>query len=311
MECFDHIEIRPGGHEEYLEHMSEEFPYLLVLSDHDRYQGRTVPWHWHREIEMYYGISGEVECTTPHERAVVGPGDVGFVNANVLHTTRAVDDAPGSRIYVHMFQPSLLGHPGSLLAREFVDPLCAATSVELLTFSAGDPASASICGHVRDAVETALAEEEGWQLVLRAQLSLAWHDLLQAAGPLMAGGAAAMPSAQGERLKLMLDFIGLHYPEHIEVGDIAAAGFTSERECHRTFQDCLGTTPAAYLRDYRIEQACRMLAHTTRPVGDVGAMAGLGTASRFAANFRARMGCTPSQYRSRWQKQDISRRYDC
>lgn len=302
MECFDHIETRPGGREEFIEQMSEEFPYLLVLSDHDRYQRRAVPWHWHREVEMYYGISGEVECATPHTQAVVRPGDVGFVNANVLHTTRARGGEAGARMYVHLFRPALLGHPGSLLAREFVDPLCAATSIELLTFPADDPFSAAICAHVRDAVETALAEEDGWQLVLRAQLSLVWHDLLQAAAPLMAGGAAAMPSAQGERLKLMLDFIGLHYPEHIEVGDIAAAGFTSERECHRTFRDLLGTTPAAYLRDYRIEQACRMLAHTTRPVGDVAATTGLGTASRFAAKFRARMGCTPSQYRARWQK---------
>ena len=37
-------------------------------------------------------------------------------------------------------------------------------------------------------------------------------------------------------------------------------------------------TPQQYLRDYRVQQACRMLAHTTRPMGAVAELSGLGSA---------------------------------
>ena len=45
MRSVDHIETRPGGREEVLDDISEDFPYLSVLSQHDRYHERTAPWH--------------------------------------------------------------------------------------------------------------------------------------------------------------------------------------------------------------------------------------------------------------------------
>ena len=69
----DHIELRPGGREEVIS-VAEDFPYLAVYSGHDRYQGRSVPWHWHQEVELFYVLSGTVEYETPHERLTFGAG---------------------------------------------------------------------------------------------------------------------------------------------------------------------------------------------------------------------------------------------
>ena len=63
MRSFDHIETRPGGREEVLDDISEDFPYLSVLSQHDRYHERTAPWHWHQELELFYVLEGP--STTP------------------------------------------------------------------------------------------------------------------------------------------------------------------------------------------------------------------------------------------------------
>ncbi len=300
--CFDHLDLRPGGREEYIEGLSEEFPYLLLLSDHDRYSEKAVPWHWHQEIEMYLAISGEVECMTPHAQAIVRPGDVAFANANVLHRTRARGGMEGASLHVHMFRPPFIAPEGSLLSRRFVEPLCRATSVELVAYASDDVPSLRLRELMEEVTDVALAEEGSWELRVHALLCEAWAELVELTRPLIAGGPAQMPTAQGERLKLMLDFVGLHYPERISVADIAEAGFTSERECYRTFSEILHTSPSSYLRDYRVEQACRMLAHTTRPVGTVAQLSGLGGASLFARVFKESLGCTPSEYRRRWQK---------
>lgn len=93
---FDRIEMRPGGREELLDGIGEDFPYLGVRSEHDRYADRAVPWHWHQEIELFYACSGSVDYATPHDRAVVREGSAGLVNANASTrpTPRAVAAGP-------------------------------------------------------------------------------------------------------------------------------------------------------------------------------------------------------------------------
>lgn len=304
---FDHIEMRPGGREEVLDGVVEEFPYLAVLSQHDRYHERTVPWHWHQEVELFYVLSGTVLYATPHERLELGPGAAGFVNANVLHMTRAVDGRPGVDLLIHEFRPRLIAEPRSLLWSRYVEPLTSTTSIELFATGPDDSATRGLRETLRSSFDVVEEGAPGWELRVRDAISEVWLGFVELLGPRLAEGPAQMPSARDERLRAMLDFVGAHYPERIGVRDVAAAAFASERECHRTFREALGVTPAQYLRDYRIEQACRMLAHTTRPVAAVAELTGLGSASHFGQTFRAAMGCTPSEYRHRWQNSDTRR----
>ena len=297
----EHIELRPGGREEYLPGISEDFPYLFVLSEHDRYQGGAVPWHWHQELEVFYVLEGPVEYATPNTSLTL---PTGVVNANVLHMTRSTGDRPGGSLLIHEMRPSLIAAPGSRVWQRYVEPLTSATSAELVCAAPGDAGWETLRDAMERSLETTERREEGWELRLRNELSELWLGLFELARPRLAEGPARMPSARDERLRAMLDFVGEHYPERIGVRDVAAAAFASERECHRTFREALGVTPAQYLRDYRIEQACRMLAHTTRPVAAVAELSGLGSASHFGQAFRAAMGCTPSEYRGRWQDSD-------
>lgn len=91
------------------------------------------------------------------------------------------------------------------------------------------------------------------ELRLRDALGEIWAGFLEVVRPRLAEGPAELPNARDERLKAMVDYVGRHYPERVEVADIAAAAFMSERECHRTFRECLGQTPSQYLREYRVQ----------------------------------------------------------
>lgn len=294
---YDHIEMFPGGREEILPEVTEDFPYAGVRSEHDRYTGRMVPWHWHEEIELFYALSGTTEYGVPHERVVVEEGSCGFVNSNVLHETISLGKGPGSVLLIHMFKPSLLAAPGSRLWRTCVEPLVRATSVGMLAVSPVDEASRALCEAVRASFDVFERAEPGWEMRVRDALGEPWLDFLDLARPRLVDGPQQFARASEERLKLMIDYVGLHYPEQITVADIAAAGFTSERECHRTFREELGCTPSAYLREHRVRQACRMLTNTTRPIAAIGEMCGLGSASHFGQVFRQQVGKTPSEYR--------------
>lgn len=298
--------MRAGGREEFFEEYSEDFPYLPVISRQDLFCDRSVPWHWHQEFELFYVRDGWVDYSTVHEHRVLGPGTLGLINANVLHKTCAHDGEPGVTLLIHMFRASFIAEAGSLLAQTYVEPIARATSLEMIVLDDADPATQKVRQLALESFAVAEAEPDGWELRVRNLVSELWLGFFAAVRPLLEGaGPAALEDERAERLKAMISYVSAHYDERLSVADIAASAFTSERDCHRIFRDFLGVTPAQYLRDHRIQQACRMLAHTTRPVGTIAQMTGLGTASHFGQVFHAAVGTTPSEYRASWQDFDM------
>lgn len=282
----DHLELRPGCREELVDAMAEDFPYLGVLSQHDRYHDRAVPWHWHQELEFFYVLRGKVDYVTPNERVALSAGSAGLVNANVLHMTHAHEGRQGVSVLVHMLRPQLIAEKGGQIWRNSVEPLTSASSVELLYVTPDDPASEPLRSCMLRSFETAAGRPDHWELRLRTELTEMWLMFLELAGPRLADGFVSPPSPREERLKAMMDYVGRHYAERIRVRDLANAAFSSERECHRDFREGLGVTPARHLRDYRIQESCRMLVHTTRPISVVGEMSGLGSPCHMTLNRR-------------------------
>ena len=60
------IELKQGSQEELLPDFSPEFPYIASFVELHKYIGRQSPWHWHKEVELFYMKDGELEYDTPH-----------------------------------------------------------------------------------------------------------------------------------------------------------------------------------------------------------------------------------------------------
>lgn len=120
----------------------------------------------------------------------------------------------------------------------------------------------------------------------------------------MGEGPASYPTHRDLRFEKMRDFVREHYAETIEVADIALAGCTSVRDCFRSFRDYVGMGPAQYVREYRVRQSCRLLAHTSRTIESIALSCGFSSAAQFSQTFRTIMGSTPSAYRARWRESD-------
>ena len=102
----------------------------------------------------------------------------------------------------------------------------------------------------------------------------------------------------------MMTYIYEHYAEKITISELAASAYLSQRECFRVFQENLHATPCEYLKNYRIQRACQMLAKTTATITAIGYACGLGSNSHFGKVFRETIGCTPRQYREKWQDRE-------
>ena len=188
------------------------------------------------------------------------------------------------------------GSVGSRIEQKYLVPITANPALELLALDPADPDQAALLEKLRDSF--ALDENEfGYELRLRAALGEIWLGLLALPRPEARPGAAAFD----EKCKAMLAFVHEHYAEPLRIEQIAAAGFCSQREAFRTFQQCLHVTPLNYLQSYRLQMAADRLVRSGQQITAIAVDCGFASLSYFGKVFRQKFGCTPAQFRSKWQ----------
>ena len=302
MKSIQHININNVNNEELLPGFSQDFPYIASCAELDKYIEPATPWHWHRTVELFYMESGTLEYTTPNGKWTFPAGSGGFINSNVLHTSKVIPSGEETVQLLHLFDSELLaGVPTSRIDIKYIRPLTSATGIEMIALSADVPEQAALLQKIRKAFD--LDENTwGYEFALRHQLTEIWLGLFE----LVRGDLESMPrlGAFDEKLKAMLGFIHAHYQDSISVEDIAEASHISKRVCFRLFKEILRTTPLEYLTAYRLRKACQKLASTNESVTQIAYSCGLGSSSYFGKVFRERYGCTPAVYRKNWHDRD-------
>lgn len=291
------IELNEQNSEELLPGYSEEFPYIATCAQLDAYMDPDIPWHWHRQVELFYMKSGSLEYTTPHGTWIFTEGMGGMVNSNVLHRSRLISSEKENVQLLHIFDPTLLaGERGGRMERKYILPLITDRRTEVIMLHPQNNREEKIIEQVRKAFE--LSDQEwGYEFRLREQLTQIWMDLLQIVQPEQKGHSDYRVA--DEKIKRLMIYIHEHYREPISVERLAESVYISKRVCFRLFQENLHMSPVEYIRSYRMQQACRMLTNEEKTITVIAQECGFGTSSYFARLFRREMGCTPEQYRGK------------
>lgn len=295
MKDIRNIEFHTGSKEELLPGFSAEFPYIATRVFIDQYIGRFVPWHWHKAVEIFYMESGTLEYCTSKEKWVFPPGSGGMLNSNVLHSTKALNRAEETIQILHIFDVSLLaGEQGSRIEQKYILPLAAALQVEMIPLYPKNPKEAEILRLIREAFR--LKEQDfGYEIRLREALTKIWLLLFELARSQIENQEEY--DKNNDKIKEMMIYIHEHYDRKISVEELAASAFLSERECFRVFRSCLHMTPMEYMKNYRLQMACQMLARGQDSVTEIAQACGLGSSSYFGKLFREYANCTPLEYR--------------
>lgn len=289
MQHINGIQFRYGTNEELLPGFSEDFPYISSFVELDAKY--SIPWHWHKTVELFYIDSGVLEYFTPRGHYVFTQGECGFVNANVLHRTEVPSSSKGVRQMIHIFDPSFIsGGCNNRIASKYVMPLIL-SSIDVLKFEKGRDEK------IVDGIKAAFSLDEnmpGYELRLRFLLSDVWMMFLSSC---QISTDVSSFSDSDARIRKLLGYVFEHYGERISIEHLAASANISQRECYRIFRERLHISPVEYINSYRIQIACQMLISTEKTITEIGQACGLGSNSYFGKVFKAKMGCTPEQFR--------------
>ncbi len=111
--------------------------------------------------------------------------------------------------------------------------------------------------------------------------------------------AQAIPRRADTRLKVVkraVDFMRSHLQDDIAVPDICAAAYASRRSLQYCFEEFMQTTPQAYLRALRLNEARRALKRQgDRAITDIANELGFSSASHFTRHYKRMFEELPSQ----------------
>ncbi len=282
---------------ETTQHGTADFPLAAYTTTISRNVLGFINWHWHDELQLCLVREGLVEFRVRGARVRIGPGQGIFVNSRELHAAHNLE-GQDSTYYCLDFSVNLLLHTGeSLVDRDYVLPYVANKSFPYTALDGSEDWHEGALGALASAVRAMEASRPDHLRVLIGLMRV-WHELylhVFSAGAKEAGEGSRSWGAAFEVVR----YLEQHYQDDLRLRDLAAACGYSESTIARAFRKSMGTTPAEYLLDYRIEQSQRLLAATDLPVGEVAARSGFASTSYFDLRFRQRTGMTPTAYRRR------------
>lgn len=115
----------------------------------------------------------------------------------------------------------------------------------------------------------------------------------------------SMENKNSKQVQMVLDVIQQQYLNYdCSADSLSDALHISFRQINRILREATGRTFKDYLIQLRINEACRLLRETDKPIAEVMKASGYISASQFFKSFSALIGKTPSVYRKEyWEEQ--------
>lgn len=281
------------SHKELTPHGTPSFPCAGYSAEYGQTKdslAATIPWHWHKEIELLYIADGSLLLQLPGRQVELNKGESYFINSNILH------EAVISRyciLHSMVFHPLLVtGGEHTVFAQKYVEPVISSPLLDGCALVQETEA-------FQIAFEAMRQEGIGYELAVRESLSRICLAVF-CQNEAILGMENAELSLNRERMRRMLDFIHMHYAENIALAEIAKTADIGERECLRCFQRMVQDSPVQYLIKYRVTQAAVMLQqHARDSIADISLQCGFDSPSHFSQMFKRHYQCTPREYRKR------------
>lgn len=106
-----------------------------------------------------------------------------------------------------------------------------------------------------------------------------------------------------EHLQRACDYIAAHYTTQLSVESLADHLGVCRSQLYRIFKQHTGVSPQHYILDFRIHQACNLMAKQSLSIKEIAYSVGFEDPLYFSSAFKASMGKTPTQYIA-WLQQE-------
>ena len=277
------------------EHGTETFPMTVNHDDLWVFEGKSVPIHWHNDLEISLPREGEAVYQVYQKSYRVRPGEVLLLNRNVPHSC----SSPGNERALYstiIVRPDFLyGDFGSDVERKCFRPFLQNSAVPCMHLTKSDENIKEILQKLNQIEEAFDQKLFCYELKIKGLLCEVFSIILYDHRQELEKFVPANPQ-ELERLEIMLNYLNSHFTEVISLQELADQIHLSREVSCRLFKKMTGKTITAYLEEYRVNKSFSLVQSGQYSMIQIAEMVGFSNPSRFASAFRKNFGCNPKTY---------------
>lgn len=249
----------------------------------------VVTTHWHEEAEFTLITRNCGSCQINLCDYALEEQDLVFIPPLLLHSfSRNPDNDFQSETYV--FHLNFLGgNSTDICSTRYLMPLANQELMIPYLIKPAHPAYDSLFVLFEDISKLYQHPSYGYELSLKARMLQVIGILLQYSTK------AALPDADehSEKLKLILDYIELHYPEPIAISTLAKLCYFSDYHFMRFFKKHMNMTCLEYINNLRLEKSVELLEQSSASILEISLSVGFHNLSYFHRAFKKKYHMTP------------------
>lgn len=266
------------------------FPFTVYRGKLPEYI-RSYPLHWHEEMELICVTEGTGIVTVQAERHRVHTGDIILIPPQTVHGIEQLDGMTMD-YYNILFRLSMLEGEAGNAYESYIQPLSRMLPQQL---TQEDPLNQALAPHLGELIEHRKQTDSDYVLMIRAHLYAALYHIVHSSRAYSSENIHLHNNY--DKLKVVLEYIRLHYPEELTVRQAAAMCGFSDSHFMKLFRELTGASFAQYVKRLRLEAAADRLRSTGQRIGEVAEAVGFRNLSYFTRAFETQYGVSPTAYR--------------
>jgi AraC-like DNA-binding protein len=256
----------------------------------DKTSHALVPSHWHQHVEVIYVLKGSIDIVMNHATYTIQEKDMLVINSGFIHLTKTLET---TAIILLQIPYELLQQSVSRLQQiEFVEFYPYEQLKNNLSYT-----KMTHCLHQMKIIFSTKAI--GYSFLFNSYLHQFLYELYVNFS--CESNTLSLPSGNKHRLHLQkaINYIQLHYSEHISLSEIASHLALNPEYFSRMFKKNMGFTFLEYLNQIRLTHIYEDLIHTEDSITRIQERHGFTNYKVFNRMFKESYGMTPSMARKK------------
>lgn len=247
----------------------------------------------HEDIEIKCFYEGSATLLIGNETVQVKAGDVVVINPYEFHATIAYSEDKG-KYHLFMISPDYFAESDTPEAELML--MLRTGHTFLRRHHEGD---GRIFGILMQAAEEYRARDVAYESAMRGLMIQLFAVLLRrGSSKIGASDDARRTFVHYKLIEPALRQIRDSYAERIDTDELARmCGLSKHYFCH-VFKSVIGSSPMAYLNDYRVKVADTLLGNTEKSITDVAESCGFESANYFCRRYKIFYGISPGKRRT-------------
>ena len=243
---------------------TEDFPFAYYK---EKYSNHMIHLHWHPEIELLYGISGELTVNVSEEKYILRKGDILFINPEELHTY-----SPNQKLveyHAAVFAPSLFQfREQHFFEQHFTSPLLDGALQFPRLIRKGNLKYDVIVPIVHKLFNKDIQSKA----MVFSDLTMLFCTLLEHS--LLVRELDETALKKSEAVKMCIQYMEENYERKITLAELADLVHMTPNYFCNYFKKQTGLTPFTQLNNIRVRRASKMLRNTEKSIAEIAEACG-------------------------------------